>query len=306
MSVGAVTRQSAAVAAPSGGMAIRCEGVVHLYRTLQGHDVVALQGVDLTIGAGERIALLGPSGSGKSTLLTLFGGIQRPSAGRVLLDDHDIARMNERELTDLRALKVSTMLQGATRNLLRYATATQNIAFAQMVLPRSRRAVLSSPAELLDRVRLSTSADRVVASMSGGERQRLALACAVAGGPSLLLADEPTSQLNHDDRVQILELIHAVGSELGTTIVVVTHDPDVAATFPRTVTIRAGRVGLEGRGGAEFVVIGADGMLQLPRHLVDEWPQGTMVRIEPDDSDLVLRRNDREPDEGPGDLRRQP
>ncbi|MGH3497299.1 MAG: ABC transporter ATP-binding protein [Nocardioidaceae bacterium] len=277
------------------GMSVRCTGVVHLYRTLEGHDVVALQGVDLSIRRGERVALLGPSGSGKSTLLDLFGGLQRPSAGRVLLDDHDIGRLSEADVTDLRAQRVSTLLQGASRNLLPYATAEQNVAFAQLAVPRKLRRELSRPIELLDLLRLTEQAHQVVGSLSGGQRQRLALACAVASRPSLLLADEPTSQLAHDDRDQLLDLLHHVGDEFGTTIVVVTHDPEVAATFPRTVTIKGGRVGAEGRLGVQYVVIGAEGVLHLPAHLVDEWPAGTMVRIEPQEEDLLLRRPDSEP-----------
>src|SRR5215212_8496189 len=113
----------------AGGLSVRCQGLVHLYKTFEGHDVVALQGVDLNVAAGERLAFLGPSGSGKSTLLTLLGGIQRPSAGRIFLGDEEISRLSERQLTRVRASRVSTMLQGATRNLLHYATARQNLRF---------------------------------------------------------------------------------------------------------------------------------------------------------------------------------
>ncbi|HLR84964.1 MAG TPA: ATP-binding cassette domain-containing protein [Nocardioidaceae bacterium] len=276
------------------GIAVRCESVVHLYRTVQGHDVVALQGVDLHIAASDRVALLGPSGSGKSTLLALLGGIQRPSAGSIHLGDHDISRQSDTELTRLRASSVSTMLQGADRNLLSYATTRQNIEFAQLAVPRSRRRQLASPDDLLARVRLGDQANQTVSTLSGGQRQRAALAAAVAVEPRLLLADEPTSQLNDEDRDQVLDLVHGIGQELGTTVVVVTHDPAVSATFPRTVTIKGGRVGLEGRDGVEYVVIGADGVLQLPAHLVDEWPQGTMVRIEPEDEDLLLSREEQQ------------
>lgn len=288
----AVSAQAAAVSAAY-GLSVRCEGVVHLYRTVQGHDAVALQGIDLEIAAGDRVALLGPSGSGKSTLLSLLGGIQRPSAGRITLGEHDIARMPERELTRLRACSVSTLLQGAERNLLSYATVLQNIEFSRLAVPRARRRHLAAPEELLARVRLSEFADRPAAALSGGQRQRAALAAAVATHPQVLLADEPTSQLSDDDRDQVLGLIHEIGEDLGTTVVVVTHDPAVSATFPRTVTIKSGRVGLEGRDGVEYVVIGADGVLQLPADLVEQWPQGTMVRIEPADDELVLNREER-------------
>ncbi|MGI8577155.1 MAG: ABC transporter ATP-binding protein [Nocardioidaceae bacterium] len=271
-----------------GGISVRCRGVVHLYRTFEGHDVVALQGVDLDIDAGERVAFLGPSGSGKSTLLTLFGGIQRPSAGKIFLGADEISRMSERQLTGLRSQRVSTMLQGATRNLLSYATALQNLGFSQLAMPAARRRDAAPASEVLARVGLTDQANQPVSTMSGGQRQRLALACAISTGPALLLADEPTSQLSHEDRDQMLALIHGLGDDLGTTILVVTHQPEVAETFPRTITMKGGRVGAEGRDGAEYVVVGAEGVVHLPTDLAQQWPPGTLVRIEPEKEDRLL------------------
>ena len=271
-----------------GGIPVRCQGVVHLYRTFEGHDVVALQGVDLAIRAGERVAFLGPSGSGKSTLLTLLGGIQKPSAGRIFLGDEEISRISERHLARVRSRRVSTMLQGSTRNLLPYATARQNIGFARLALTGAERRDAVLDVDLLRRVGLDGAIDQTVSTMSGGQRQRLALACAISTGPQLLLADEPTSQLSHEDRDAVIELIHELGDDLGTTIVVVTHQPEVAATFPRTVTMKGGRVGAEGRDGAEYVVIGAEGVVHLPTHLAEQWPQGTLVRIEPEEVDRLV------------------
>ena len=282
------------------GVSVRCQGVVHLYRTFEGHDVVALQGVDLAVGAGERVAFLGPSGSGTSTLLTLLGGIQKPSAGRIFLGDVEISRMPELQLSKVRASRVSTMLQGSTRNLLPYATARQNLGFARLAISSSTRVQILSDEALLDRVGLKDQIDQVVSTMSGGQRQRLALACAVCTSPELLLADEPTSQLSHEDRDDVIELIHSLGDEFGTTIIVVTHQPEVAATFPRTITMKGGRVGLEGRDGAEYVVIGAEGVVHLPTHLAAEWPQGTLVRIEPETHDRLMVSKPRE-DEGTED-----
>jgi len=279
------------------GLAVHCQGVVHLYRTFEGHDVVALRGVDLRIQAGERVAFLGPSGSGKSTLLSLLGGIQRPSAGRIFLGDDEISRMGERQLAALRASRVSTMLQGATRNLLSYATARQNLAFARLAMSGDERRRALPDEEVLERVGLLEQLDQVVSTMSGGQRQRLALACAVAGEPQLLLADEPTSQLSHEDRDHVLALIHSLADDLGTTIVVVTHQPEVAATFPRTVTMKGGRVGAEGRDGAEYVVIGEEGVLHLPSHVTAEWPPGTLVRIEPEDVDRLMLSRPRDGEE---------
>ena len=264
----------------------------NLKRAYGGRAVV--DDVSLKIMPGQVTCLLGPSGWGKSTLLTLLGGIQKPSAGRIFLGEHEISRLPEPQLARLRSRRVSTMLQGATRNLLAYATARQNIAFARLALSGAERRQAVPETDLLSRVGLEGVADQVVSTMSGGQRQRLALACAVSTSPQLLLADEPTSQLSHDDRDAVIGLVHELGDELGTTIVVVTHQPEVAATFPRTVTMKGGRVGLEGRDGAEYVVIGAEGVVHLPTHLAEQWPQGTLVRIEPetrdDDERLVVSR----------------
>ena len=269
---------------------MRCAGVVHLYRTFEGHDVVALRGVDLEIEAGERVAFLGPSGSGKSTLLTLLGGIQRPSAGKIFLGEEEISRMSARRLTRLRSRRVSTMLQGATRNLLPYASAMQNLQYVRLAMDAANREFAWPEEDLLARVGLAAQRDQVVTTLSGGQRQRLALACALASAPQLLLADEPTSQLSHEDRDRVMELIHDLAQELGTTVVVVTHQPEVASTFPRSVTMKGGRVGSEGRDGAEFAVIGDEGVLHLPSHLSVTWPSGTLVRIDEEGRRLMVAR----------------
>ena len=296
-----ITPRDGSGATRQGGVEVRCEGVVHLYRTFAGHDVVALRGLDLTIAPGERVAFLGPSGCGKSTLLTLLGGIQRPSAGRIFLGDQEISRLSERRLTRVRARLVSTMLQGATRNLLAYATARQNLAFSQLGTDPEDRDELPEPAELLERVGLADQRDQAVSTMSGGQRQRLALACAVSTGPRLLLADEPTSALGHDDRAAVVDLLHRVATDLDTTLVVVTHQAEVAASFPRTITMKNGRIGAEGRSGSEYAVLGEEGLLHLPTELAELWPAGLLVRIEAEGDDrlVISREGGQNPDERP-------
>ena len=165
-----------------GGIGVRCSGVVHLYRTFEGHDVVALQGVDLAIRPGERVAFLGPSGSGKSTLLTLLGGIQKPSAGRIFLGEHEISRLPEPQLARLRSRRVSTMLQGATRNLLSYATARQNIAFARLALSAAERKQAVPETDLLARVGLEGVGDRSGHGVADDHRQLGALGGQQVGG----------------------------------------------------------------------------------------------------------------------------
>lgn len=271
------------------GVAVRCVNVVQIYTTAGGHDVVALRGVDLDIRAGELVALLGPSGSGKSTLLGLFGGVLRPSAGRVLVDGTDIARIGEAELGRMRSGTVATLLQGAGRNLLPYATAVDNIHFARRALAPAVRRRQPSPRELLGRLALGALTDTKVAAMSGGERQRVAFAATVSSGAGLLLADEPTSQLSHDDRDAMIALIRQVNAEFGTTVVMVTHDPQVAEAMPRTVTIRNGRIGAEGRHGADFGVVDEDGAVHIPDDLALRFPAGTLVGFEETDEGLLLR-----------------
>lgn len=263
--------------------------VVQIYTTAGGHDVVALRGVNLDISAGEQVALLGPSGSGKSTLLSLFGGVLRPSAGKVLVDGQDISRITERELGKLRSGKVASLLQGASRNLLPYASPVDNVEFARLALPVSARRSLPSARELLDRLGMGDLADRPLAGMSGGERQRIAFAATVSSGAGLLLADEPTSQLSHDDRDAILELIHLVNAEFDTTVVLVTHDPEVAAQMPRSITIRNGRIGAEGRHGFDFGVVDEDGAVHIPDELATRFPAGTLVQFEQTEDGVLLR-----------------
>ena len=274
------------------GAEVSLDGVVHIYTDASGSDVVALRGVDLEVAAGERVALLGPSGAGKSTLLSLLAGTTRASAGTVTLDGLDLRTLSEGRLAGLRATRVGIVLQGPWRNLLPYATAAQNIAFAQRAVRRSARRRLTQPAELLAALGLSSLAHRPLAGLSGGERQRIAVAVALANGPGLLLADEPTSQLDPEARAQVLDLVDEAAERWGTTVVVVTHDPVVSARWPRTVTIRDGRVGAEGRHGRDLAVVGADGSVQLPDRLRRTWPAGTLVEIEDAEDRLILRRED--------------
>jgi ABC-type lipoprotein export system ATPase subunit len=271
------------------GVAVRCVNVVQIYTTAGGHDVVALRGVNLDIHPGEQVALLGPSGSGKSTLLSLFGGVLRPSAGKVVLDGRDISRIKESELGRLRSGTVSSLLQGAGRNLLPYASAEDNVEFARKAVAPSVRRKLPDARRLLDQLGMGELAGRPLRGMSGGERQRVAFVSAVSSGAGLLLADEPTSQLSHDDRDAMLELIHLVNDEFGTTVVLVTHDPEVAAQMPRSITIRNGRIGSEGRHGFDFGVVDEDGAVHIPDDLAARFPAGTLVQFEETRDGVVLR-----------------
>ncbi|MEP9365355.1 ATP-binding cassette domain-containing protein [Nocardioides sp. CN2-186] len=277
---------------------MRTQGLVHIYRS-EGHEVAALSGVGLDVAAGEMIGLLGPSGAGKSTLLNLLAGVFKPSAGKVFVGPLELSAATPRELDDMRARDVSLMLQGASRNLLPYLTAHENVGFAQGAARKAGKD-LPDPDEVLATVGLGADAHRPLAELTPGHLQLAALAVAMAPRPGLLLADEPTSQLDHPARDLVLERMSAVNRELGTTVVLVTHDPDVAAYLPRTVTIRDGRVGGEGRSGEEYAVVTADGFLPLPLHVRENLQPGTLVRFHLVDGQYVLIA-DQQTGEGPDD-----
>lgn len=264
-----------------GGLAISTRRLVHIYRS-EGHDVAALSGVDLDVLGGEVVGLLGPSGSGKSTLLTLLGGLLRPSAGKVFLGADELSTVSPGRLDELRATEVALMLQGAARNLLPYLSVRQNVEFARSAARRAGKE-LGAVEDLLDELGLVQAADRLPTTLTPGDVQVAALAVAVAAQPGVLLADEPTSQLDHHAVDRVLATIERVNRSYGTTVVLVTHDPDVAARLPRTVTIRDGRIGGEGRSGEEYAVVTADGFLPLPAHALVDLPPGTLLRFHLDE-----------------------
>jgi putative ABC transport system ATP-binding protein len=256
--------------------AVRCENLVHVYGT-PGNEVAALRGVDLSIQPGEMVALLGPSGSGKTTLLWHLAGLLKPTAGTVEIAGRTLAGLGAGALSKFRLRDVGLLLQNPARNLLPAQSALGNLMFAQSPTRRSRRTKRKRSLALLDRVGLADVARRPAGMLSGGEQQRLAIAVALANGPKLLLADEPTSQLDPVSAAAVIELIQAANMSLGTTVVAVTHDAEVALALGRTITIRDGRVGAAGHGGREFIVVGKDGTLTLPPDLLGDLPPGSLA-----------------------------
>ncbi|PZS13925.1 MAG: ABC transporter ATP-binding protein [Pseudonocardiales bacterium] len=268
------------------GLRVSAHGLVHIYR-MEGNDVVALSSVDLDVAPGERVGLLGPSGSGKSTLLRLLGGLQAPSAGRLRVGERDLTSIDAGDLDRMRASEVGIVLQGAGNNLLPYLAPADNVAFAQQAARRAGQSGLPPPGEVLDLLGLGDQAHQHLVELTPGQLQRLAVAVAMAALPGLLLADEPTSQLDHHYRDEVLDAIEHLNQQLGTTVVTVTHDPQVAARFPRTIIIRDGRIGAEGRDGEEFAVIAQDGSVQLPPHLRELIAPGTLLRVRAQDNDVI-------------------
>lgn len=273
----------------SGGVIVRCENLVHVFGT-PGAEVAALRGVDFSVRAGEMVALLGPSGAGKSTLLWHLAGLLRPTAGTVDVNGHRLAGMSPAELAGFRLREVGVVLQGAARNVLPYLTAIDNVVHAQHPVGGSSKQKHAKAMALLDAVGIAPIAKRVAGRLSGGEQQRLSVAVALANEPAILLADEPTSQLDPAAAASVVDLIRAANARFGTTVIVVTHDATVGSALERTVTIRDGRVGAEGRAGEDYVVVGRDGSVQLPPDFLEDLPPGTLARALRTEHGVELRK----------------
>jgi putative ABC transport system ATP-binding protein len=278
---------------PGAGDMIVCENLVRIYR-MADVDVVALQGLDLRVASGEMVAVVGASGSGKSTLLNILGGLDSPTAGRVAVDGVDLARLSRRRRTLYRRRTVGMIWQQTARNLLPHLDAGANVELPMALdgrHDRRRRA-----AELLELVGLADHGKRMPDSLSGGEQQRVAIAVALANGPAVLLADEPTGELDSTTSAEVFELLRRINRESGTTIVAVTHDPLVAEHVTRTVRIRDGRTSTEtvrrteqSEAGEhqivaeEFAVLDRAGRLQLPRAHIDALGLVDRVRLRLED-----------------------
>ncbi len=220
-----------------GGAAVVARGLVKRY---EDGRVVAVDGIDLDIAPGAFVAICGPSGCGKSTLLNLLASIDRPDAGTLEIAGQLLNGLGPRALDEYRLTTVGLVFQ--FHNLLPNLTAAENVIAAMLPTARPRRARLARTQDLLARVGLTDRAHARPRALSGGERQRIAIARALANEPRLLLADEPTGALDSANGERLLELLAAVQADLGTTLVVVTHDADVARHAGRVLHMRDGRI----------------------------------------------------------------
>ena len=286
------------------GPDIWCEDLVRIYST-EGVEVQALQGLNLVVDPGDVVALVGASGSGKSTLLGILSGLDRPTGGKARVAGVDLLSMNRAQRVDYQRHVVGFVWQQTSRNLLPFLTAADNVALPMVISSRKDRG--ARVAELLDLLGVGDCADRRPSQLSGGQQQRVAIATALANSPAVLLADEPTGELDDAASEQVLEAMRSAAGELGTTVLVVTHDPTVSDHVRRTVQIRDGRTstevlrekvvgadGVERTVAREYTVIDRAGRIQLPQAHVRELGLHDRVRIEKEPSHVQVWPDDQE------------
>jgi ABC-type lipoprotein export system ATPase subunit len=273
---------------------ITCKQVVKAFQ-VGGHEIVALRGIDFEMARGEMIAIIGPSGAGKSTMLNLLGGLDTPTAGQLVVDGQNLLELRGRRLADYRLRRVGFVWQQVDRNLLGHRTALHNVTLPLMLAgvpfhERRRRAL-----DLLDMVGIRDHARRRPAQLSGGQQQRVAVAVALANRPNVLLADEPTGSIDRQNAIQVMKLITDLRQRYGLTILMVTHDMEIAAYADRVLTLRDGALGQDLSGEADAgPQVDGQGRLQLPeagrkrladadRITVEIRPEGVLLRPEEDD-----------------------
>lgn len=266
---------------------ILADNLVKIYKT-KDLEVLALQGLDLTVSKGELVAIIGTSGSGKSTFLNMLGGLDRPSAGKLFVDGKNLFKLSDRELVDYKRSTVGFVWQNNARNLLPYLTAYENI-MTPMLLTNSK-AKKERTLQLLDLVGMSHRKNNRLHQLSGGEQQRIAIAIALANNPKLLLADEPTGSVDRKTADYILDMFRSINRETGVTIVIVTHDVSLSKKVPRVVSIRDGKISSERtlkeqyaldlenkkldwqeeeETQEEFAIIDRAGRVQIPREILN-------------------------------------
>jgi len=274
---------------------VECEGLVHIYKTAE-LEVVALQGLDLELRQGETIAIAGRSGSGKTTLMNILAGAEPPTAGRARVAGHDLARMPEPERERYRRQVVGYVWQHSRVNLWPELTAAENVQVPMLSGGIPGREHARRARRLLEAMVLAERADRRPAQLSGGENQRLALAVALANQPALLLADEPTAELDSTTARGLLGDLATLLKDTGTSAIMVTHDRQLEQFVDRVIQIRDGRTSTEtrwreteaGYASDELVIMDRAGRLQLPRAHVEKLGLRERVRVHMEDDHLRI------------------
>ncbi len=295
---------------------IRCEGLVKIYK-VANLEVFALQGLDMQIQRGELLGIVGASGSGKSTLMNILGGLDRPSAGRIWVDNIDLLKLSDTALNRYRSSKVGFVWQQGARNLIPYLSALENVKLPITIggkgaqINATRRA-----AELLDAVGLTERRHHRLAEMSGGEQQRVAIAVALANKPALLLADEPTGEVDTKTAVGIFKVFQDLNTSYGLTTIIVSHDATIARHVNRVVAIRDGKTSSEtvrqqavvtqspaasedpaAAAAApkhedtfeEVTLLDAAGRLQIPREYLEKFNIKGRVQLEVTEDGVLIR-----------------
>lgn len=276
---------------------VKCEGLFKIYKT-SDIEVVALRGLELSIDSGEVIAIVGASGSGKSTLLNILAGYDSPSAGSVKVGNYNLLQMNEDQSVRYRREEIGFIWQDTSQNLFPYLSSIENIELPMLVSKISKKKRLSRAEYLLELVNLSDRRDFKPFQLSGGEQQRIAIAVALSNSPRLLLADEPTGELDYNTGQEILQLINSVNVELGTTVIIVTHDQLISSSVNRSITIKDGKTSTERRRDIdsssnidqEYHLIDSSGQLQIPNTIVNQI--GRRVKFSQLDSGEVVINSD--------------
>jgi len=289
---------------------IICDNLVRIYKVAD-LEVVALQGLDLTVAPGEMLGIVGASGSGKSTLLNILGGLDRPSAGRVTVDDQDLLKLSNGALDRYRRTQVGFVWQQVARNLIPYLSARENVELPMTVAGLGLREKRARSRELLEAVGLWEHRKHRLAQLSGGQQQRVAISAALANHPRLLLADEPTGEVDSATAQKILALFRELNQAYGLTTIIVTHDRQIARQVDRVVAIRDGRtssetVRVENRTGegrertssvvdplsseySEHVVVDSTGLLQVPKEYLEQVGIGDRAALEVTDEAILIR-----------------
>ena len=270
---------------------VRCENVIKIHKA-GALEAVALQGIDLEVQAGQFVVIVGRSGSGKSTLLQVLGGMDRPSAGKVQVADLDLTSPLGTDIRHHFRRNVGFLWQDFTRNLVPYLNSIQNVELPMLLagVPRKRRRKRAEA--LLEVTDLRNRTYAKVNVLSGGEQQRLALCVALSLGPRLLLADEPTGELDTERSLQVYELLRRLCTDGGLTVLAVTHDVALAKRADRVLHLQDGKFRLDRRVRAKHVVeIGPEGQLDLPRELLAEAMMSRRATAEVVEDGILLNRD---------------